>query len=415
MQQLLPEEFGVRPQEQTMDILSLLFASISIIWANLAGMNFCLAYAPELNRDALAGIWRLTGLKSIYHEFSDKYNNNYLKERENELVDLRVFTIKEFTTYPKKLKRQIPKEIIAESANMDSSPSALTSTASALYGHRDVLLKLCGDGSFVQYSSLEDPLEVEEEAEKEDSFNKDKAAEATLDNMKHVLNLVRNKANVTEFSKGIDYSKYTDYRPPTLIREDQGASKPLSTYIVQGLWDFKDGELILAANRPPNSDPKTVHDTVLVGKVVAEQREEAEVQVNHNSSNATSLEYYRNQETHIDRDNISTVESQHLSVPDGEVNIGKFFYPMHHPSFFERPIYSPTKTGSFQLKQILGEANFQVQSGGQRSKDYTEESGKEFKKEQLAGKVFYLTSQPIGWAKKNKPRWSRSRKSFVGR
>jgi hypothetical protein len=357
----------------------------------------CSAYAPELNRDALAGIWRLTGLKSIQPE-----SLRSIDQQERRINDQNVFTIKEFTTYPKKVKRQMPMEITAESCYTDSSAMASTSIVHTWYGQKDILLKLCDDGSFETYSSLDESLEEEEAA------SVDETVEARLDDTANVV------LNVAELSKGTNYSKYTDYRPPSTSTVEEDLSTTSSTFVT-GLWDFKDGKLILAANRPLHSDPKKVHDTVLVGKVVAKQAMENTFQNNQNLSDITKVEGITNHTLFTDRDHASSVDLHYLSIPNGKVTIGKFFYPMHHPSFFESPIFSPTKTGSFQLMQILGEASLRVPEYEQKSKDYTEESGKEFKKEQLAGKVFFLTSRPIGWEKKNKPRWSRSKRSFVGR
>jgi hypothetical protein len=361
------------------------------------------AYAPELNRDALAGIWRLTGLKSIQPE-----SFRSIEQQERRMDDHNVFTIKEFTTYPKKVKRQMPVEKTAESCYTDSSDLASTSIVHTWYGQRDILLKLCDDGSFETYSSSDEFLEEEEAGSEDDSISVDEPVEPMLDDAPNLV------INVAELSKATNYSKYTDYRPPATTKEVEEHSTMSSTFVT-GLWDFKDGKLILAANRPLHRDPKKVHDTVLVGKVVAKQTKEPAFQNNQNVSDVTRFEGIKNQTLFIDSDHSSSVDSHCLSIPNGKVNIGKFFYPMHHPSFFERPIFSPTKTGSFQLMQILGEASLRVPKYDQKSKDYTEESGKEFKKEQLAGKVFFLTSRPIGWEKKNKPRWSRSKRSFVGR
>jgi hypothetical protein len=361
----------------------------------------CFAYAPELNRDALAGIWRLSGLKSIQPE-----SLRSIEQQERRMNDQNVFTIKEFTTYPKKVKRQMPMEITAESCYMDSSDMASTSIVHTWYGQKDILLKLCDDGSFETYSSLDESFEEEEAANEDDSSRVDETVEARLDD---TVDLV----NVAELSRGTNYSKYTDYRPPSTSKIEEDSSTITSTFVT-GLWDFKDGKLILAANRPLHSDPKKIHDTVLVGKVVAKQAMEPTFQNNQNLSDISKCEGITNHTLFTDRDHASSVDLHYLSIPNGKVNIGKFFYPMHHPSFFESPIFSPTKTGSFQLNQILGEASLRVPEYEQKSKDYTEESGKEFKKEQLAGKVFFLTSRPIGWEKKNKPRWSRSKRSFVG-
>jgi hypothetical protein len=97
----------------------------------------------------------------------------------------------------------------------------------------------------------------------------------------------------------------------------------------------------------------------------------------------------------------------HLSVPKGKVKVGKFFYPQHHPSFFEQPIFDPMNTGSFELEQVLGTLNTQY-------KPHNDQLVEKFKKRDLMDKRYYLTSFPIPNTRKKRQRWSIKYNKFVG-
>ena len=81
--------------------------------------------------------------------------------------------------------------------------------------------------------------------------------------------------------------------------------------MVKGTWDFIDGQLILATDRPKFP---TIRDTILVGKVVATSQHSLHDNPVLTKTNATA----------------SAVDT-HLSVPQGSVKVGKFMYPKHHP------------------------------------------------------------------------------------
>lgn len=172
-----------------------LAAAAAALWSIPSTEAAYANHAPELNRRAMAGLWRLvtTNPKSLV-----------------------ATARKEFTTYPKK--------------------------------HQELLLMLKEDGSFQQYSN---------------------------DN------------------------------------EDNNAKK---TKTVNGTWDYLDGQLILATDRPKAA---TIRDTILVGKVVA-----------------TSSDSLLDNPIHKELVNATTTSATtdtHLSVPQGSVKVGKFMYPKHHP------------------------------------------------------------------------------------
>ena len=175
---------------------------------------------------------------------------------------------------------------------------------------------------------------------------------------------------------------------------------------IKGQWDYVDGKLILAADRPENSPLK--EDTLLIGDVVAtsdkslldnpavKQEEAKNVTVSDASPSSPVSGVLQ-----------SAIDT-HLSVPSGEVNVGRFFYPRHHPSFFEQPMFQPKPKGNFQLKQVLGSLNTQ-------NPEEEEELIEKFRAKDFYGKRFLLTSHPIGQHKpKGRQRWSIKYNKFVG-
>ena len=250
--------------------------------------------------------------------------------------------LKEFTKWPKKKKKPVP-------------------TATAIE-EEELLLMLRDDGSFIQYGKHRPGEDGEEmkRKEKEKLMKKpafvSKAAEETVE----------------------------------FFQED-GNDDEETTGVMKGTWDFIDGKLILAADRPEDlKDLRAIgHDTILSGDVVVKAEESLEDRSviegeKEAKSKAKKKDYGNNDDGSYD---------VHISVPEGTVEIGKFFYPQKHPSFFEQPIYSPTKTGSFQLRQVLGGLNTRAK------KD--DEPVEKFKVSDLQGKRYFLTTYPL---KQRKPK-----------
>ena len=151
---------------------------------------------------------------------------------------------------------------------------------------------------------------------------------------------------------------------------------------MRGKWDFLDGNLILAADSQKR-DSIPQRDTILVGKVVAT----SEQSLGDDFKNTTTMDV-------------------HLSVPQGSVKVGKFFYPKHHPSFFEQPIFRPIPTGSFQLQQVLGKLKMNYME--------EEEAVEKFRRDDFNEKRFFLTTHPLEHKPKKKLRWSIKYNMFVG-
>jgi hypothetical protein len=162
---------------------------------------------------------------------------------------------------------------------------------------------------------------------------------------------------------------------------------------IKGQWDYVDGKLILAADRPENA-PKS-EDTLLVGDVVATEEQSL-------VDNPILREYETNETV------AKAAVDTHLSVPLGKVNVGKFFYPKNHPSFFDQPMFQPVSKGSFQLKQVLGSLNT-------KNPEDTDQLIEKFRAKDFYGKRFLVTSHPIGEHKpKGNLRWSIKYNQYVG-
>ena len=321
-----------------------------------AGSHSCWGYSPDIvNHRAIAGLWKLTQRSAASAAATS------------------TFPIKEFTVYPKKAKRP--------TTNEDQ--------------HKDILLMLKEDGSFQQYSSSSNPeIRRPESVKFVHTQNKDDADEdAAADAAARILD------RYSEFGK------------------------------FNGNWNFVGGKLILAADRTERNKNKNTKnqsqqqeidddsddgydnedvvgvaaDTILEGEVVATS--EAGL-----VDNPVLREDQKQNDDlqHTNEDDI--VLDTHLSVPKGQVKIGKFFYPKHHPSFFDLPIYNPQLvTGSaFELHQVLGALNTQ-----QGEKD----SAQEYHESDFYNKTFVLTSQPLPQHKPKQGRgqhWSIKYNKFVG-
>lgn len=127
-----------------------------------------------------------------------------------------------------------------------------------------------------------------------------------------------------------------------------------------------------------------MHDTILTGNVCASSKKNIERETSLNSTKESSPDVG-------------------LAVPKGSVEIGKFTYPKDHPEFFAQPIFKPTPTGSFELRQILSE-NAMIPKHVPVEK---------FKREDFHGRRFLLTSTPLKFKPKKKLRWSRMVGGYV--
>lgn len=262
---------------------------------------------------------------------------------------LRPKPLKEFTVHPKKQSKEDDKE-------------------------PELLLMLKEDGSFQEYAS--DEFMMEDEESVEDSWK-----------------------------------RYQE-------KKRQEKRKAELAALAKGTWDYRDGKLILAADRPstspePVQTKKKEHlpkhhyvDTLLEGRVVATYETslpDNPVLETNNVDNTTA--------TTVTKEGPSSGQMEkrwdaHLAVPKGSVKVGKFFYPKHHPSFFDQPIYNPAKRGAFQLRQILGSLNTNLPD--------EDAFVEKFQRSDFYNKTFLLTSHPLGQrTPKGSTRWSIKQNKFV--
>lgn len=100
--------------------------------------------------------------------------------------------------------------------------------------------------------------------------------------------------------------------------EEQPSSKKKATKKkkFKGTWDYLDGQLILATDRPKHFP--SIRDTIMVGKVVA------------TSQDSLPDHPVLKQEERVNTTTTAKVDT-HLSVPQGSFKVGKYMYPKNHP------------------------------------------------------------------------------------
>lgn len=185
---------------------------------------------------------------------------------------------------------------------------------------------------------------------------------------------------------------------------------------LKGRWDYVDGKLFLAADRPssaansakqtatktlgPSSATVEQQDTLLVGRVVATY--ETTLPDNPTVGDNTTLELGPGDAS---ASTLVPVDTR-LSVPLGTVKVGKFFYPRNHPSFFEQPMFQPRKRDVVCLRQVLGNLNA-------RRKAMEEVVVEKYRCSDFYNKTFLLTSHPLRHQIKGRKKWSIKYNKFV--
>ncbi len=323
----------------------------------------------DVDPRALRGVWRLTSLDKDGLPFERRRNKIFPTPAEptdpKTIWKLRGYLpMKEFTTYPKKI---LPMEDIEAT----KTPGQKT----------EIFIKLKDDHTFEQCASL--------------SFSDGDAME--------------------DESLGVE-----DKLALEVSRREK------SSFAWKGTWDFVDGKLILAADRPekkPFSQTGDGYygrdeegDTILVGRVSVQQHEsltDNPIMEEREMKSDPLLSKIVRQDSSSDASGSSSQMRPgksidvHLSVPKGTIKTGKFMYPKDHPSFFEQPIVRPQRMGSFELRQILGEFNTKLAEDD-------EEIVELFRKNDLVGKRFYLSSFPIPkHKKKGRDFWSSKEQKWV--
>eukprot|EP00525_Craspedostauros_australis_P007518 CAMPEP_0198128608 /NCGR_PEP_ID=MMETSP1442-20131203/49744_1 /TAXON_ID= /ORGANISM="Craspedostauros australis, Strain CCMP3328" /LENGTH=612 /DNA_ID=CAMNT_0043788807 /DNA_START=174 /DNA_END=2012 /DNA_ORIENTATION=- len=344
----------------------------------------CYAYTPQVNHRALAGLWKLTHMDSTQRvSLSPKQS---------------LYPLKEFTVYPKpKSEPQRHEKIIEHVQELRKSLDQSQLPSSPSDAGKEMLLMLQEDGSFRQMmageeldSNSENDVDVHSGSGAKDYDTKSKGNE---DGSVIPDKLLFHK-DVVEKNEGI-----------------AGTNWDGTTKTIEGQWGYVDGKLILATDRSKTSLSK--EDTVLVGEVVATTSDS----LTDSDQDDDNPDTDGHQLQDASRKPSTAASDTHLSVPKGKVNVGKFMYPRKHPSFFEQPMFQPTKKGSFQLKQVLGVLNTKSSSSSSSSRygdDDDDEQIEKFKVSQFHNKTFLLTAHPLPEYKpKGQVRWSIKYNKFV--
>mmetsp|Transcript_37584 Transcript_37584/g.57290 ORF Transcript_37584/g.57290 Transcript_37584/m.57290 type:complete len:400 (+) Transcript_37584:124-1323(+) len=201
---------------------------------------------------------------------------------------------------------------------------------------------------------------------------------------------------------------------PEEIGKGDGFGNIMNLDTLQGIWDYRDGGIILAADRPPNSDIRKVHDTILVGKVIARINDKSQsLSDNPNLPKPSSIRDDFNQNlppstSNGDPESNDNEADINLAILDGEISIGKFTYPKQHPSFFEQPmLFRSAVMGTCQLYQTLGSIKI-------RPRRTDKKKIERFKREEFYGKKFLLTTMPVD-PKRGMPKlvWKRSEGKYI--
>ena len=306
---------------------------------------------------ALRGVWRLTSLDDEGLPFERRRHDN--KHQQMQPQQSPFMPMKEFTTYPTDESAAAAAAAITAKILQKKKPST------------EIFIKLKEDYTFEQCTALQ--------------FSDGRNDEGM---------------NTLEDQLALEVSK-----------------RERASFAWKGTWDYIDGKLILAADRPEkkklfydddevertdvDGDNNTDSDTILVGRVI--------VQSGGSLTDNPVMERKQQQQMTLPDDDTdaSAGDEQpickkgkidvHLSVPKGKV--GKFMYPRDHPYFFEQPIIRPQRKGSFELRQILGEFNAKL--------DDEAEPVELFRKKDLEGKRFYLTTFPLRRRRKKFEYWSK--------
>jgi hypothetical protein len=225
------------------------------------------------------------------------------------------------------------------------------------------------------------------------------------------------------FSDGIDNEVTIEER-----LEREVSKRERESFAWKGTWAFVDGNLILAADRPEkkpysfyggssnddddmkDGDVRAIEvDTILVGKVAVQSEESLTdnpaVAALDDDSTSLSSTPSSSSSSSTTQPRKGTIDV-YLSIPRGKIKTGKFMYPKTHPSFFEQPIFTPTTKGRFELRQVLGEYNAATPNKGDALVEL-------FRKSDLVGKRFYLSTFPLPKRKKKFERWDKTELKFV--
>jgi len=402
-------------------VLSIALPTTTILLLGTFPTIYVDAYSVgDVDPRALRGVWRLTSLDEGGLPFErtkqQHSGRGFFPDRSSSdpktIWKLSGFLpMKEFTTYPKKKMSDVMSNDDDDDVDDDDDATANSVVPKK---QTEIFIKLKDDHTFQQCSDLYD--------------------EETSSSLEDQLEM--------ELSK----------------REKE-------SFAWKGTWDFIDGKLILAADRPEKK-PFSVYDddydgagkdgkegddgtnggfaessdTILVGKVAvqsgdsltdnpallerrrrkkSEDRDDGTPETKKGSSSSGLIEMSDEADVVASNPALSSSSSSsqpkkgtsidvHLSVPKGKIKTGKFMYPKTHPSFFEQPIYRPESKGRFELRQILGDHNAKNEDD-----DDENDLAERFRKKDLVGKRFYLSTFPLPKRRKKFERWDVAENRYV--
>jgi len=143
-------------------------------------------------------------------------------------------------------------------------------------------------------------------------------------------------------------SLFSDGKDARSLEEElelEVSKREKESFALKGTWDFVDGNLILAADRPEkkpfslgddatDADGNSEADTILVGKVSVQ----SEASLTENPA-LEKRQQISDQDMSVVKDPPEPSSMQprkgmidiHLSVPKGKIKTGKFMYPKTHP------------------------------------------------------------------------------------
>ena len=160
-----------------------------------------------------------------------------------------------------------------------------------------------------------------------------------------------------------------------------------------GSWEYRDQCLVLAANRPENAPPTKTKDILFMGKLSVHVSEC--LQESDSSSPLDDEDMSAEKDLASSHKEAATKDVDvdvHLSIPEGEISMGKFFYPKKHTAFFDQPmLFQPSVTGRFHMNQLLGNLNARLKS--QRDAANSKPKAK-YHKRDFHNRSFYLTATP---------------------
>ena len=341
---------------------------------------------PFIRKQDIYGVWRLTHHNMQFPKAPIKVETTTSSSSNSRPPSMNRFPMKEFTVYPKTTSSSVVAEQQQQQQQLQQE-------------EEEIVIRLNDDGSFDQYTPTA-------EGDDGDDDNEENIATSSSSSSSPVAAMSHDLQNV--LGRG-------------------------------GAWEYfeQDGKIILAPGRPVDADGLKVHDTLLTGQLDVQVSEclptsdldqttqlpdtpdtgdldievrlgqQQQQQDDHQDSNHPSIAA-NNDDKNINNNPAGETSQDetreidvHLSIPQGNVSIGKFMYPRKHKAFFDDPmLFSESSIGTFSMKQLLGNLNARLRHEGDDDDDdeFVKEQKridrKKYHKRDFYGRKFYLTATP---------------------